>query len=185
MLLTFTALSDASISLEGTSATPAPSLPPFFNMSGAPAPKSPLTSRILAPGMLFPLRCPDMPENEITFLIAESAKSSAPACLRSNSKLFVDRSKRISARTAPWAMISSALSSPGTLFRKMAFPLSGADVPNSLSKTERTRSTPSPMQGLMSPGLLISKDRTAEPQPHPAPRTRVPHASHHLKDVFP
>ena len=92
----------------------------------------------------------------------------------------------IIAMTAPNATTSSARSSPGTLLRNIAFPLSGESVPNASLKSPRTMSMLSPMHGLTSPGLLISNSLPDETQTEQrSPRRMVPQESHHAAGTFP
>jgi len=72
------------------------------------------------------------------------------------------------------------------LFRNIMAPSSGADVPKASSKSPFTIPTESPMQGLMSPGLLTSNSLPSEPHLEQLPpRSSVPHESHHLNASLP
>lgn len=174
------------MSADGTDAVPGPTFCPLSTMIGSPAANVPWASTTFSPETPLPLRCPETPAMRTTFLVAASANSSAPPCLSSMQSLSSRRSKRRSATTLPWAMTSSARSSPGTLLRNIILPFTGSDVPKASTRSFSTIPTVSPMHGRMSPGLLISNSRPLVPQrEHTVPSRSVPQASHHMRVSFP
>jgi len=184
--LILTARSTFLIDEESARAIPAPTFAAFLSMRVSPSRNSPTTSVTLAPGTVLPLRCPDIPAKVTTFFVATGAKRSAPGCLISRTRRSSLMSNLRIPRTSPYATISSVRSSPGTLFRNIMAPSSGPDVPNASSKSFFTMPTESPMQGLMSPGLLTSNSLPSEPHTEQLPpRSSVPHASHHLNASLP
>lgn len=87
------ARSDALIPGPGASAVPGPIFPPFFmRISGSPVRIPSDASNMQAPGIVLPLRCPDIPENRTTPLAATGANSSAPGWRRSRTSLSSRRS---------------------------------------------------------------------------------------------
>ena len=171
---------------ESANAIPAPTFAAFLSMRVSPSRKSPTTSVMLVPGTVLPFRCPDIPAKVTTFFLATGAKRSAPGCLISSTRRSSLMSNLRMPRTSPYATISSVRSSPGTLLRNIMAPSSGSDVPNASSNSDFTMPTESPMQGLMSPGLLTSNSLPSDPQTEQVPpRSSVPHESHHLKVSLP
>ena len=169
-----------------SSAMPTPILWPFLRMTESPLEKSPMTSLRFSPGIVFPLRCPDSPQNHAMFFVATGLNMSAPGCLTSRTILSRRMSNLTMPRTAPSAMTSSVRSSPGTLFSHIDFPLRGESVPNMSRNRCRTSSTLSPMHGLMSPGLLTLNSLPAEPHTEQdSPSRSVPQLSHHLQTSLP
>ncbi|VVB89284.1 Uncharacterised protein [uncultured archaeon] len=78
------------------------------------------------PSIVFPLRCPPFDEILTSFFrIPESMSARAPSIIRSSLKAISSMSNLRIPKRRPSTIISSVLSSPGILFRRMSFPERG------------------------------------------------------------